>query len=63
MKTESKAGQKERVEAKSTGANEELINLLAQKRISKIVEQTEIDYDPKVDWQDQQAKQRKSIVT
>ena len=63
MKTESKVGQKDRGEAKGTGANDELINLLAQKRISKIVEQTEVDYDPKVDWQDQQVKQRKSIIT
>ena len=63
MKTESKIGQKDRGETKSTGANDELITLLAQKRVSKIVEQTEIDYDPKVDWQDQQVKQRKSIIT
>ena len=42
--------------------NQDYFKNLAAKRISKIIKQTEQEYDPKLDWQGEKQKQRLNVV-
>ena len=57
LKTDTKNQKQQEEEKRSDDQDcDDFIKLVAKKRISKIVEQTETEYNPKIDWQDQNVK-------